>query len=319
MPPHLSNLLARLSRLPVRQKGLAALVLLLVLFPLLRPVFFPTDPDAGKLRLTVLDVGQGDCLLLQTPQGRTVLIDGGGANDEKAADQSDVGERVVLPFLRAQGIGHLDMIVITHPHGDHVGGLAAVLRQEGVGMVLDGTCLPYPSPAYTQVRALIHSRHIPYTRAVRGMTIHLDPTVRADVLNPPAQGNIYGTTPDNNSVNNYSAVLRIGYGRTHFLLDGDAQSEAEQSMLNSTPDLSADVLKVGHHGAGNASTEAWLARVHPRYAAVSCGLHNHFGHPHPATLARLAAHHVQVFRTDHNGAITFVSDGRTVTARPFIP
>ncbi len=314
-----SMLLARLERLPLWQKGLAASVLLLVLFPLLRRVLLPPDPDAGKLRLTVLDVGQGDCLLLQTPQGRTVLIDGGGANDEKTADQSDVGERVVLPFLRAQGIGHLDVLVITHPHGDHVGGLAAVLRQESVGVVLDGTCLPYPSPAYAQVRALIQSQHITYMRAVRGMTLQLDPAVRADILNPPAQGNIYGTTPDNSSVNNYSAVLRIGYGRTHFLLDGDAQSEAEQSMLAAIPDLSADVLKVGHHGAGNASTDAWLARVHPRYAAVSCGLHNHFGHPHPATLARLAARHVQVFRTDHNGAITFVSDGNTVTARPFIP
>jgi len=314
-----SLLIARLARLSLWQKWLAVALLLLVLFPLLRRVLLPPDPDAGKLRLTVLDVGQGDCLLLQTPQGHTVLIDGGGANDEKQADQSDVGEQVVLPFLRAQGIGRLDVLVITHPHGDHVGGLAAVLRQENVGVVLDGTCLPYPSPAYRQVRALIQSQHVPYLRAVRGMTLQLDRSVQADILNPPAQGDIYGTTPDNNVVNNYSAVLRVGYGRTHFLLDGDAQSEAEQSMLNAIPDLSADVLKVGHHGAGNASTDAWLARVHPRYAAVSCGLHNHFGHPHPATLARLLARHVQVFRTDRNGAITFVSDGKTVTARPFIP
>jgi len=291
----------------------------LLLFALFRPLLFPPDPNAGKFRLTVLDVGQGDCLLLQTPAGRTVLIDGGGANDEKTADQSDVGERVVLPFLRSQGIGRLDMLVITHPHGDHVGGLAAVLRQESVGVVLDGTCLPYPSPAYAQVRRLIQSEHIPLMRAVRGMTIQLDPQVHADVLNPPAQGNSYGTTLDNSTVNNDSAVLRVGYGHTHFLLDGDAQTEAEQSMLAAVPDVSADVLKVGHHGAGNASTDAWLARVHPRFAAVSCGLHNHFGHPHPATLARLLAHHVQVFRTDHNGAILFVSDGTTVTAHPFIP
>ena len=312
-----STLAARLTRRPLWQKWLGAALMLLALFPL-RRVLLPPDPDAGKLRLTVLDVGQGDCLLLQTPQGHTILIDGGGANDEQQASQSDVGEQVVLPFLRSQGIGHLDVLVITHPHGDHVGGLAAVLRQESIGVVLDGTCLPYPSPAYRQVRALISTRHIPYLRAVRGLTMQLDPHVRADVLNPPAQGDFYGTTLDNTVVNNDSAVLRISYGRTHFLLDGDAQSEAEQSMLAAGFDLSADVLKVGHHGAGNASTDAWLARVRPRFAAISCGLHNHFGHPHPATLARLAAHHVQVFRTDHNGAIVFVSDGKTVTARPFI-
>lgn len=314
-----SMLRARLLRLPRWQKTLAAVLLLCLLFPLLRPVLLPPDPDAGKLRLTVLDVGQGDCLLLQTPQGRAVLVDSGGATNDSQADTSDIGARVVVPFLRAQGIGHLDMVVITHPHGDHIGGLAAVLRQEQVDLVLDGTCRPYPSPVYAQVRALVAARHIPYLRAVRGMTLHLGPDVRADVLNPPAQGNIYGTGEDNATVNNDSVVLRVGYGRTHFLLDGDAQAEAEQSMLHSGCDLSADVLKVGHHGAGNASTDAWLARVHPRYAAVSCGLHNHFGHPHPATLARLAAHNIQVFRTDHNGAVVFVSDGKTVTARPFIP
>jgi competence protein ComEC len=275
------------------------------------------DPDAGKLRLTVIDVGQGDSLLLQTPSGRAILIDGGGANDEQEAAQTDIGERIVVPFLHYEGISRIDVLVVTHPHGDHVGGLSAVLREEQVGVVLDGTCFSYPSPAYTGFLALVRQKRIPYVHAVRGMHITLDRGVTADVLNPPAHGFIYGTNPDNDTVNNYSAVLRVTYGRTHFLLDGDAENEAEASMLAACPDVSADVLKCGHHGAGNASSDAWLTAVHPRFAAISCGLHNPFGHPNPATLARLAAHDIRTFVTARNGAIAFVSDGKTVIARPF--
>jgi competence protein ComEC len=295
---------------------LAALPLLLLAWLCIRPHH---SPDDGKLRLTVIDVGQGDCLLLQTPNGRTVLIDGGGANDETQAAQSEIGEKVVVPFLHYEGIDRLDVLVITHPHGDHVGGLSAVLREEQVGVVLDGTCLPYPSPAYTNVLALIHQKHIPYVRAVRGMRLTLDRGVTADVLNPPSSGLIYGTDPNNDTMNNYSAVLRVTYGRTHLLLDGDAEKEAEASMLAAYGDLSCDVLKCGHHGSSNASSDAWLDRVQPRFAAISCGLHNPFGHPNPATLTRLSAHNIKVFRTDKNGAITFVSDGQTVTAKPFLP
>ena len=278
----------------------------------------PPRPDAGKLRVTVLDVGQGDSICVQTAGGRTILIDGGGSNDETQADQTDVGERVLLPFLRFQGINRLDIVVLTHPHGDHVGGLPAVLREVPVGVVLDGTRLPYPTPAYGAFLALIQQKHIPYQHAVRGMRLDLGDGAVADVLNPPAQGFPYGTSGDNACVNNYSAVLRLSYGRTRFLLDGDAQMEAEASMLAAYPDLAADVLKCGHHGAGNATGDDWLARVRPRYAAISCGAHNLFGHPHPDTLARLAAHGVQTFRTDRNGAITFESDGKTVTAQPFL-
>ena len=146
------------------------------------------------------------------------------------------------------------------------------------------------------------------------MRLDLGGGVTADVLNPPATGTPYGTQTDDATVNNYSAVLRLGYGRTHFLLTGDAETEAEQNILATGCDLSCDVLKAGHHGAANATGDDWLARVRPRYAAISCGAHNPFGHPSPATLARLAAHHVTTFCTAKNGAITFVSDGGTVTA-----
>lgn len=281
------------------------------------------DPDAGKLRVTAIDVGQGDSTLIQTPTGRTILIDGGGNSDETDADASDVGVKIVVPFLSYLGINRLDVLVLTHPHGDHVGGLAAVVRALEVGTVLDGTTLPYPSPAYAQFLAQVHYKSTPYARAVRGMTLDMGDGVTLRVLNPPptpafGTSAVFGTGTDDAAINNYSASFLVQYGRTRFILTGDAQNEAEGAMLDAHPDLACDVLKAGHHGSRNATGDGWLARLQPKQAVISCGRHNRFGHPAPATLARLDAHGVQTFRTDRQGAVTFVSDGRTVTAQPFL-
>ena len=281
------------------------------------------DPDGGKLRVTAIDVGQGDSTLIQTPSGRTILMDGGGSSDETSADASDVGIKIVVPLLQYLGISHLDVLILTHPHGDHVGGLAAVLRALSIGTILDGTTLPYPSPAYRGFRALVQSRHIPCARAVRGQTLDMGDGVVLTVLNPPpdpvfGSSAAYGADTDDATINNYSLSVRLAYGRTRFVLTGDAETDAEGSMLASGLDLACDVLHAGHHGAKNATGDDWLSRLAPPMAVISCGRHNHFGHPAPSTLARLDSHGVQTFRTDHQGAITFVSDGKTVTAQPYL-
>ncbi len=270
-----------------------------------------------------MDVGQGDCTLVQTPGGRTLLIDGGGTSDETAAGDTDVGAKIVVPFLEFLGINKIDVLVATHPHGDHVGGLSAVLRGPQIGFVLDGTALSYPSPAYTEFRELVERNNIPCARAVRGQAFDMGDGVRVLVLNPPPSNSFgtaaaYGTNSDDATINNYSAALQIDYGQTRFILTGDAENDAEAAMLAAHGDLRCDVLKAGHHGSKNATGDDWLSRLTPRHAVISCGRHNHFGHPAPSTLARLGAHNVEVFRTDRQGAITFVSDGKTVTARPFL-
>jgi competence protein ComEC len=309
-------------RLPSEQLQAArrALLILAVSMPLLLLVSLRLLHGAGtgapgRLVVDVIDVGEGDCILIETPSGRTMLIDGGGSRNESV--ESDVGEQVVVPFLRSRGIGEINVLLITHPHGDHVGGLSAVLRNCRVDTVLDGDVLPYPSKTYQLLLAQIRADHIAYHKARRGETVDFGDGVRGVVLSPPPGVLAFGTGLDDKTINNYSAVIRLTYGRRAFLFDGDAEAEAEQTMLNyyGAAYLASDFLKVGHHGSKNASSDAWLSAVHPSIGAISCGYHNIFGHPHPDTLARLAAHHVQVFRTDLDGTIEVVSDGNTLSAR----
>jgi len=178
-----------------------------------------------------------------------------------------------------------------------------------VDAVLDGTVLPYDTPPYEAFLKEIASDHIPYRHAVRGTHLDFGDGVTGDVLNPPAIGTPYGTETDNATVNNYSTVIRLSYGKTHVMLDGDAEEQAEDNMLASADDVSADVLKCGHHGAANATSNTWLDRVRPRYAAISCGLHNSFGHPSPQTIDRLRAHGIVPTVTATAGAAVYVSDG----------
>lgn len=279
---------------------------------------------ARALTMTVLDVGQGDSIVLESPSGHTVVIDGGGQiesmrhMDEGGA--SDPGERVVVPFLRARGINRVDIVVLTHPHGDHVGGLRAVLRDENVGVVLDGQVQPYPSEAYAQFRQEIADEHIRAIKAMRGMRIDLGDGVTMDVLNPPP-GTPYGIGTDDTTVNDDSIVLRVSYGKTRLMLDGDAEVEAEDNMLAAYPAsyLRANVLKCGHHGSRNASSDEWLDAVSPKIGVISCGLHNRFGHPHEESLERLSAHGVTLYRTDLDGAVTITDDGSHIAATSMIP
>ena len=264
---------------------------------------------------------------MQTPSGRTLLIDGGGSrrpdagagrrtNDSQSSDEDPIGERTLMPQLRRLGVGEINVLLITHPHGDHIGGLPAVLRDEKVDAVLDGTTLPYPSAGYRRLVAEIRDRKLSYAPARRGDLIDFGDGVRAAVLNPPCGTLAYGTGFDDKTINDYSAVVRLSYGNTVVMLDGDAEQEAEDDMLAHYPVgyLKAEALKVGHHGSRNASSDEWLSAVAPRVAVISCGQGNLFHHPHPETLDRLSQHNIRAYRTDQNGTVTLVSNGKSVLA-----
>jgi competence protein ComEC len=249
-------------------------------------------PD-GRLHVHFLDVGQGDAVFIQCPNGQQILVDGGPS---PSVLLSHLGRR--MPFWDHS----LDLVVLTHPEEDHLGGLLEVLARYDVGLVLDSgqECTSATCDAW---RSLIEEKEIPYRRAEAGMGLTLGQGVRLDVSHPPLP--LMSNTASD--MNNNSVVLRLTYGRFSSLLAADVMAEAEKVMLASGCTLDSLVLKVPHHGADTSLTEPFLEAVSPEMAVISVGADNRFGHPSDATLNKLQS--IPTFRTDHQGSIEVVSDG----------
>ena len=250
----------------------------------------------GKLHVYFLDVGQGDAILVQAPDGRQILVDGGPS---PTALLNELG--AVLPFWDRS----LDLVVLTHPDGDHITGLIPLFDRYRVGQVLD---VPQSdtAPEATPWRERLAALGIPRTLAQRGMRLPVG-DLGITVLHP-GPTLLTGTASDDN---NNAIVLRLDYGGTSLILTGDAESEAEADMIAAGLPLRADVLKAGHHGSNGASSPEFIAAVAPRLAVIPVGADNKFGHPHPAVLERLKS--VEVLRTDQNGRIEVVSDGQRLS------
>jgi len=259
---------------------------------------------AGELELTAIDVGQGDSLLVVFPDGKTMLIDGGGipAFGRPQRSNLDTGEDVVAPYLWDRGIRHLDVIAVSHAHEDHVGGLPALVTDFRPREVWTGATPP--SGTWDRVRdaalhtgAAIKPLHSPARFAFGGTEI--------EVLAPMPEY-LPADTPKNND----SLVLRVTYRDRSFLLSGDVERPIERDMLAAGEVHSTDILKVAHHGSRTSSTEEFLDAVHPAFAIISAGYDNSYGHPHPAILERLEQHHATILRTDRDGLISIHTDGR---------
>ena len=254
---------------------LLAAATIIAVWPLIRP------PD-GRLRLTVLDVGQGDAIVLETPNGQVALIDAGSGGPMRL----DAGERVVAPFLWNHGVLRLAAAVTTHDDRDHAGGMAAVRRDFAIAETFS-----------------------PQTRHWMGGASIL-------VLSPgrEAAGSEGNSPPGQRERRNDDAiVLRIDYGLASFLLASDITASAERELLASGAPLRATVLKVAHHGSRGSSTPGFLERVRPSFAVISVGPRNPYGHPTPDVLARLGAVGARVYRTDRDGAVSFETDGSALT------
>jgi len=244
----------------------------------------------GKLSVYFLDVGQGDSSLIIFGN-KTILIDAG---------EMDMGDRVVND-LKSLGVTRIDLLVATHPHSDHIGGMLKVLDNFTVGQVLDSG-MPHTSVIYERFLEKIDKENIPYKIAVQGDRIDLDHALRIVVLSPPAQR--FGDDLNTNSV-----MLRISYGTINFLFTGDAGSEAETALLKSGYAPDAQILKVGHHGSMYSSSPAFIARVHPEIAIISLGRDNPYGHPHKQAVDILTEAGATIYRTDRDGTILVRSDG----------
>jgi competence protein ComEC len=280
----------------------AALLLAAVVAVLPRPIDHPRD----ALLVEAIDVGQGDSLLLITPDGKTLLVDGGGfgGGPHQAPQDYDIGEEVVSEVLWSRGIRRLDVVALTHAHSDHMGGLPAVLRNFHPAELWVGN-----NPRFGDYLALLDeaaSLHVKVRSLRAGDAFSFGPT-QVNVLAPFSDYQP-GPLPTNND----SMVMRVAYGATSVLLEGDAEAPVEEAML-AEPNLASTLLKVGHHGSVTSTRPAFLARVHPAWAVISCGLRNRYGHPRHEVLEELQEAHVRTFSTDINGATCFHLDGKTTT------
>ncbi len=286
-----------------RGRWKALLLSAMTLFPLLPPALGRVPPE---LRITFLDVGQGDAICIEFPRGETLLVDAGPGAGGSA------GRRVVAPFLKSRGRSRVDTALLTHAHDDHFGGFAAVFDEFPTARTVAGRGTGGRPPPPFAV-APDDAGGEGFYEVKRGDLIARGDGASVTVLHPGG-----ALCPETQAdLNNGSVALMVAFGRTRALLCGDLEREGEEELRRSGLSLKADLLKVGHHGGASSCTEEFLREVAPTWAVVSAGRRNRFGHPSPKTLARLREAGIIVYRTDLHGAVTFVSDGERWAADTF--
>ena len=249
-------------------------------------------PD-GEMEVHFIDVGQADCALL-TSGGHFMLIDGGNNDDAEH----------IVTYLQNAGVKKLDLVVGTHPHEDHIGSLDAAIEAFDIGAVY----MPDVSADTETYRDVLD--------AVKGKGLQVQHPVPGDVLDfngLPVE--IFGPVKEYSNLNNHSIVLRVSVGETAFLFTGDVEIEGEYDILEQGFDISADVLKVSHHGSSGSSVEEFLAYTDADYAVISVGEGNIYDHPEAVTLKRLQNYGMEIFRTDEQGTIVCDTDGKNISFR----
>lgn len=251
----------------------------------------PAPKDGSKLNVHFIDVGQGDSEFIELPNGQTMLIDAG--NPENGSQ--------IVTYIKGLGHNKVDYLIATHPHADHIGGMATVVNGLDIGKIY----MPKASSntqTFEDLLTAIQKKGLKINTAKAGVNLFKAGTLNADIIAPV---NITG-----DDLNQYSAVIMLTYGDNKFLFTGDAGNESEGQI---TSDIKADVLKVGHHGSDTSTSQTFLNKVSPKYAVIEVGKDNSYGHPTAATLAKLEKIGATIYRTDKDGTIIFTSDAKTIT------
>ncbi|OGH85743.1 MAG: hypothetical protein A2294_03705 [Candidatus Magasanikbacteria bacterium RIFOXYB2_FULL_38_10] len=272
---------------------------------------FSLPPSLSKsvLRVIYFDVGQGDSALIMTPENQTILVDGG--SDDKVLSRLGT----YLPL----GQKKIDVMILTHPHADHLDGLVEVLKRYEVGRIYY-TGVLQTTGTFLEWLKMIKEQKITLNLVKTKEDVKVG-GVKLDFLYPIRDLSALGPADLNkpelkslalSNLNNTSIVFKLIFGRTSFLFMGDAEVPVEKELFAQDADVQADVLKIGHHGSNSSTNEEFLKAVNPKYAIISVGKNNDFGHPHLRTLRRLERHGVEILRTDEMGSVELLSDGEKV-------
>lgn len=254
------------------------------------PTMAETQVQSNGLKVHYINIGQGDSELIQV-DGKNILIDAGN------------NDNVVYNYLKQQGVTKLDYVIATHPHEDHIGGMATVINNLQVDKFYAPKTTTTTVTFENMIKAL-QNKNLKITTPTVGEQLQIG-NATLTFLAPNS-----ATYED---LNNYSIVCKLKYGNTSFLFMGDAESLSEGEILAKQLDISANVLKVGHHGSSSSTSQTFLNKVNPQYAVISVGQGNNYGHPNQDTLNRLSSKGIKVFRTDINGTIIATSNGQTIT------
>ena len=251
---------------------------------------------APVLKIHFLDVGQADCIFTQLPNGQTILVDSGNNDDAS----------VVTAYLKKQGVKKIDYLIATHPHEDHIGSMDSIIRSFQIGKIFMPKATT-TTKAFEDLLLAVKAKGLKINTAKAGTVVLNQGNLKINFVAP------CGSNYDD--LNNWSAVTRIQYGNNSFLLMGDAEVLSEQEILSSGVNIKADVLKVGHHGSSSSTSSSFLKSVKPKYAVISVGTGNKYGHPHKVTLTKLANAKIQVYRTDRDGTTIVTSDGKNISVK----
>lgn len=264
-----------------------------------------------KMEIVFLDVGQGDATFIKSPNGRTILIDGGDVEGDFS-----FGERVIAPYLRHRGLNRIDCVVLSHPHDDHLGGLVYILENFEVGHVLDAG-QPYDSYRYQRFMSLIVAKNIDYRVVRENDQITGFAPLEIKVLHPSADYAEFYFAQDGFNTNDGSVTLKITYDAVDCLFTGDLEEDAEEELFDD-PELDCEVVKAPHHGSITSSTLELIHATTPEVVYVPCGRHNKFKHPSAEVMRRYRSVGSNIFRADLHGALLVETDGQNLTYRPML-
>lgn len=279
------------------RKSIVSFFLIIFLVTALSGGCASTDPFENHLSVHMIDVGQGDSLFIRTPSGTGLLIDAGDA----------AGGGQVAAYLKRLGVRQIPMVIATHPHADHIGGMGAVLTQFEVERVYLPPVI-HTSRTFESMLDTIESEGQHLIAVNESMIVLEEGDVTVRLL---STGHDFG-----DHLNNWSLWVHITHGDQSFLFTGDAEQEAEQLSIDTFPSewIKATVLKAGHHGSRTSSTQPFLDVVSPQIVLISCGSNNTYGHPHETVISRLEAMDVWIYRTDLQGHVVLYSDGHTISS-----